>query len=123
MPGEKASPTQPFPSKPPAFDRQGITENDLIDFTPELRAEALAIFKKYRTGPVFTPPSIEGPGPTDLKGTIELPGSIGGADWTGAAFDPETGLLYVPSMTNPFVANLIPGDPKAHESPLRRVDA
>jgi glucose dehydrogenase len=112
VPGEKASPTQPFPSKPPAFDRQGITENDLIDFTPELRAEALAIFRKYRTGPVFTPPSIEGPGPNALKGTIELPGSIGGADWTGAAFDPETGMLYVPSMTNPFVANLIPGDPK-----------
>jgi len=112
VPGEKAAPTQPFPSKPPAFDRQGITENDLIDFTPELRAEALAIFKKYRTGPVFTPPSIEGTGLNDLKGTIELPGSVGGADWTGAAFDPETGMLYVPSMTNPFVANLIPGDPK-----------
>ena len=112
VPGEKASPTQPFPSKPPAFDRQGITEDDLIDFTPELRAEALAIVKRYRTGPVFTPPSIEGTGPNDLKGTIELPGSIGGADWTGAAFDPETGMLYVPSMTNPFVANLIPGDPK-----------
>jgi quinoprotein glucose dehydrogenase len=112
VPGERASPTQPFPSKPPAFDRQGITEDDLIDFTPELRAEALAIFKRYRTGPVFTPPSIEGTGPDDLKGTIELPGSIGGADWTGAAFDPETGMLYVPSMTNPFVANLIPGDPK-----------
>lgn len=112
VPGEKASPTQPMPTKPPAYDRQGITEDDLIDFTPQLRAEALAIFKRYRTGPVFTPPSIEGPGPDDRKGTIELPGSIGGADWTGAAFDPETGLLYVPSMTNPFVANLIPGDPK-----------
>ena len=112
VPGEKAAATQPFPSKPPPFDRQGITENDLIDFTPELRAEALAIFKRYRTGPVFTPPSIAGEGPNDLKGTIELPGSIGGADWTGAAFDPETGMLYVPSMTNPFVANLVPGDPK-----------
>ncbi|HTH25487.1 MAG TPA: PQQ-binding-like beta-propeller repeat protein [Vicinamibacterales bacterium] len=111
VPGEKASPTQPIPSKPPAFDRQGITENDLIDFTPELRAEALAIFRKYRSGPVFTPPSVAGEGANDLKGTIELPGSIGGADWTGAAFDPETGMLYVPSMTNPFVANLIPGDP------------
>mgnify|MGYP006280502435 CR=1 FL=1 len=112
VPGERASPTQPFPSKPPAFDRQGITEDDLIDFTPELRAEALAILKRYRTGPIFTPPSIEGPGPNDRKGTIELPGSVGGANWTGAAFDPETGMLYVPSMTNPFVANLIPGDPK-----------
>lgn len=112
VPGEKASPTQPIPTKPPAFDRQGITENDLIDFTPQLKAEALEIFKKYRTGPVFTPPSVAGEGPNDLKGTIELPGSIGGADWTGAAFDPETAVLYVPSMTNPFVANLIPGDPK-----------
>jgi quinoprotein glucose dehydrogenase len=112
VPGEKASATQPFPSKPPAFDRQGITEDDLIDFTPELKKEALEIFKRYRTGPVFTPPSVAGDGPNDTKGTIELPGSVGGADWTGAAFDPETGVLYVPSMTNPFVANLVPGDPK-----------
>ncbi len=111
VPREKASPTQPFPTKPPAFDRQGITEADLIDFTPELRAEALAIFKQYRTGPVFTPPSVVDPAPGGTKGTIELPGSVGGADWTGAAFDPETGVLYVPSMTNPFVANLIPGEP------------
>jgi glucose dehydrogenase len=109
VPGEQASPTQPFPSRPPAFDRQGITENDLIDFTPELRAEALAIFKQYVSGPVFTPPSVVG---EVTKGTIELPGSVGGADWTGAAFDPDTGMLYVPSMTNPFVANLLPGSPK-----------
>jgi len=109
VPGEQASPTQPFPTKPPAFDRQGITENDLIDFTPELRAEALAIFKQYVTGPVFTPPSVVG---EQTKGTIELPGSVGGADWTGAAFDPDTGMLYVPSMTNPFVANLLPGKPE-----------
>ncbi len=112
VPGERASPTQPFPSKPPAFDRQGITEDDLIDFTPELRAEALAIVKRYRTGPVFTPPSVIDESPNGLKGTIQLPGSIGGADWTGAAFDKDTGVLYVPSMTNPFVANLLPGDPK-----------
>jgi quinoprotein glucose dehydrogenase len=109
VPGEQASPTQPFPTKPPAFDRQGITENDLIDFTPELRSEALSIFKQYMSGPLFTPPSVIS---ETTKGTIELPGSIGGADWTGAAFDPETGLLYVPSMTSPFVANLVPGSPK-----------
>ena len=108
VPGEQASPTQPFPTRPPPFDRQGITENDLIDFTPELRAEALAIFKQYVSGPVFTPPSVVG---DTTKGTIELPGSVGGADWTGAAFDPDTGMLYVPSMTNPFVANLLPGNP------------
>ena len=112
VPGERAAPTQPIPTKPPAFDRQGITESDLIDFTPELRAEALAIFKRYRTGPLFTPPSVIGDGPNQTKGTIQLPGSIGGADWTGAAFDRDTGVLYVPSMTNPFVANLVAGDPK-----------
>jgi len=111
VPGEQVSPTQPFPTKPPAFDRQGITEDDLIDFTPELKAEALEIFRRYRTGPIFTPPSVAGDGPDDTKGTIQLPGSVGGADWTGAAFDPETGMLYVPSMTNPFVANLVPGKP------------
>src|SRR4029453_10149716 len=60
VPGEKASPTQPFPTKPPAFERQGATVDDLIDFTPELRAEALSIFKKYVSGPMFTPPSITG---------------------------------------------------------------
>jgi len=109
VPGEKASPTQPFPTKPPAFDRQGVTIDDLIDFTPELRAEAIEIIKKYVTGPVFTPPSVVGDGPTGKKGSIQLPGSVGGTDWTGAAFDPETGMLYVPSMTNPFVSNLIPG--------------
>lgn len=109
VPGEQASPTQPFPTRPPAFDRQGITGNDLIDFTPELRAEALAIFKQYVTGPVFTPPSVIG---ERTKGTIELSGSVGGADWTGAAFDPDTGMLYVPSMTNPFVANLLQGKPE-----------
>jgi quinoprotein glucose dehydrogenase len=111
VPGERASATQPVPTKPPPFDRQGVTVDDLIDFTPELRAEALEIVKKYKYGPVFTPPSVVGDGPNDTKGTIQLPGSVGGADWTGAGFDPETGVLYVPSMTNPFVANLIPGNP------------
>jgi hypothetical protein len=61
---------------------------------------------------MFTPPSIKGNGPNDTKGTIQLPGSVGGADWEGGAFDPETGLLYVQSITGPFVADIIPGDPK-----------
>ena len=112
VPGEKAAATQPFPTRPPPFDRQGVTVDDLIDFTPELRAEAIAIMKQHVTGPVFTPPSIASTEPGGTKGTIQVPGSVGGADWTGAAFDPETGMLYVPSMTNPFVANLVPGDPK-----------
>ena len=110
-PGEVVSPTQPFPTKPPAFDRQGATVENLIDFTPELRAEALEIVERYTIGPMFTPPSVRGEGPDDNQGTIQLPGSQGGADVQGAAFDPETGYLYVPSITSPFVADIIEGNP------------
>lgn len=111
VPGEVTSPTQPFPTRPAAFDRQGSTEDNLIDFTPELRAEALEIASGFVTGPVFTPPSIAGDGPNDTQGTIQLPGSQGGADVQGAAFDPETGYLYIPSITAPFIADLFVGDP------------
>ena len=111
-PGEQTATTQPFPTKPPPFDRQGVTVDDLIDFTPELRAAALDIVKHYVIGPMFTPPSIKGSRASDTKGTIQLPGSVGGADWQGAAFDPETGILYVESITGPFVADIVPGDPK-----------
>lgn len=110
-PGEWTSPTQPYPSKPPAFDRQGVTEDDLIDFTPELRAAARDIVQRYVIGPMYTPPSVKGDGPGETQGTIQLPGSIGGADWQGAAFDPDTGMLYVQSITAPYVADLVPGDP------------
>lgn len=106
-PGEQTSATQPFPTKPPPFERQGVTIDDLIDFTPELRAAALDIVKGYVIGPLFTPPSIR----AQTKGTIQLPGSVGGADWQGAAFDPDTGILYVESITGPFVADIVPGDP------------
>jgi glucose dehydrogenase len=112
VPGERSSLTQPVPTKPPPFDRQGVTVDDLIDFTPELRAEAIEIVEHYVTGPLFTPPSVVGEGPNDTKRTIQLPGSVGGGDWTGVGFDPETGMLYVPSMTNPFVANLVRGNPQ-----------
>ncbi len=110
VPGEVTAATQPFPTKPAPFDRQGAVEENLIDFTPELRAEALEIFNNYVTGPLFTPPSIRTENGT--QGTIQLPGSQGGADVQGAAFDPETGYLYVPSITSPFVADLLPGDPE-----------
>jgi glucose dehydrogenase len=110
-PGEATSLTQPFPTKPPAFDRQGATEENLIDFTPELRAEALAITQRYVIGPMFTPPSIKGDGPNAKQGTIQLPGSQGGADVQGAAFDPETGYLFIPSITSPFVADITEGNP------------
>jgi glucose dehydrogenase len=110
-PGERTSATQPFPTKPPPFDRQGVTLDDLIDFTPELRAQALQLVKQYRIGPIFTPPSIRGDAPGATRGTIQLPGSVGGADWQGAAFDPDSGMLYVSSITGPFVADLVKGDP------------
>ena len=101
IPGEQTSPTQPFPTKPAAFDRQGVTEADLIDFTPELHAQALAALQKYNYGPLFMPESFEKP-------TIEMPGIAGGASWSGAACDPETGICYVSSVTLPYTAELVP---------------
>ncbi|MBM3771376.1 MAG: pyrroloquinoline quinone-dependent dehydrogenase [Acidimicrobiia bacterium] len=112
VPGERTAPTQPFPTKPPAFDRQGVTIDDLIDFTPELRAEAVALLKYYRIGPLFTPPSVRGTGPEGHRGTIQLPGSVGGADWQSGAFDPETGILYVQSITGPFTADVVKPETK-----------
>jgi quinoprotein glucose dehydrogenase len=98
VPTEKTSPTQPFVTKPPAFDRQGVTVDDLIDFTPELREEALKLVSKYRMGPIFTPPAFSRPeGPL---ATLTLPTATGGANWQGGSFDPETGMLYVFSNTS-----------------------
>ncbi len=96
--GEHASPTQPFPTKPLPFDRQGITPKDLIDFTPKLHREALEVLTKYAHGPLFTPPTPQG--------TMILPGVTGGASWSGAAFHPDTGMLYVPSVTLPSILTL-----------------
>ena len=112
VPGERTSPTQPFPTKPPPFDRQGVTIDDLIDFTPELRAEAIEIVKQYVIGPLFTPPSIEATGRTARRARFSCRARSAAPTGHGAAFDPETGMLYVPSMTDPFVADLVPGDPK-----------
>src|SRR3981189_461846 len=84
----ETSATQPFPTRPAPFDRQGVTENDVVDFTPELHKQAMAILEKYNYGPLFTPPSLK-------KQTIEMPGIAGGARWSGAAFAPETGILSV----------------------------
>ena len=107
VPGEWTSPTQPFPTKPPAFDRQGVSIDDLIDFTPELRAEAVEGIKAFRIGPIFTPPSLS-KASDGTSGTLMLPNATGGANWEGGAFDPETNVLYVGSYTNPFVLVLEP---------------
>jgi quinoprotein glucose dehydrogenase len=109
VPGEMTSPTQPHPTRPAPFDRQGFSEDDLIDFTPELRAQALGLVAGYRMGPIFTPPSLIG-GPDGTGGTLMLPNAIGGANWEGGAVDPETGILYVGSHTSPGVIGLRPTD-------------
>ena len=108
VPGEWTSPTQPFPTKPPPFERQGFTEDDLLDFTPELRARAVEVVSAYRMGPIFTPPSLA-EAPDGSRGTLSLPSTTGGANWEGGALDPETGYLYVGSQTNVSVLAMIEG--------------
>ena len=112
VPGEWYSPTQPMPlnaaGKPFAYDQQGVSVDDLIDFTPELRAEAEKILSQYRTGPMFSPPIIAGQGLGAGKiASIHMAGSYGGTNWPGASFDPETGILYVPSSHTPVAANMV----------------
>ena len=119
VPGERDSETQPFPTKPPAFDRQGLTIDDLIDFTPELRQEAISIVEQHRYGPMFTPPSLAGEGDDATKGTINVPGYIGGANWEGAAADPETGILYVASATIPSLSGMV--EPQSSDATLNYV--
>ncbi|HEU4618895.1 MAG TPA: PQQ-binding-like beta-propeller repeat protein [Gammaproteobacteria bacterium] len=105
VPGEWSSPTQPFPTRPPAYDRQGFGVDDLVDFTPEIRAAALESIKGLRMGPLYTPPS-RNDDPDGTKGTLVLPSYGGGSNWEGGAVDPETGILYVGSTTNPVVEAL-----------------
>ena len=99
VPGEWYSPTQPFPTRPAPFDRQTVTEDDLLDWTPELRALAIESTQGFRLSTeLYTPPSL-----TDAadgtRGLLSLPSSTGGANWEGSTIDPETGILYVPSRT------------------------
>jgi len=113
IPGEKTSATQPFPTKPPAYDRQGTSVDDLIDFTPELHAEALNIVAKYKMGPIFTPPvvsKIDGP-----LGALVAPGNLGGSNWPGGAYDPETHILYVFSQSAITSLGLMPPNPKVSD--------
>ena len=109
VPGEWYSPTQPFPTRPPPFDRQGITVDDLIDFTPELRAEALELTDRVRFGPLFSPPVVRGA----EKPYMQVPGAGGGANWQGAAVDVETGRLFVSSSSTLIVVEVIEYAPPA----------
>ena len=110
VPGEWYSPTQPFPSKPPAYDLQGFQVEDLIDFTPALRAQAVKAVSQYKLGPIFTPPAlskIDGP-----LATLALATSGGGTNWPGGSYDPETHTVYVFSERSMSVLGLVPGDPR-----------
>ena len=105
VPGEWYAPTQPFVTRPAPYDLQGVSIDDLIDFTPELRAEAVKLVSRYKIGPLFTPPPVsrwEGP-----RGLIMVPSSTGGANWPGGSLDPETNILYIYSFRQPTVIGMV----------------
>ena len=99
VPGEAAAPSQPVPTKPAPFAKQGFSFNDIVDFTPDIKARALDAIKDYRLGPLFTPPSVDG--------TVVMPGAIGGAGWGGGAFDPTTGTIFIKATNSPALYKII----------------
>ncbi|HIC57984.1 MAG TPA: pyrroloquinoline quinone-dependent dehydrogenase [Acidobacteria bacterium] len=109
VPGELLSATQPYPTKPPAYDRQGVSLDDLVDFTPEIRSRAEEIAARHRIGPIFTPITVSEP--DGVIGTLMLPSAGGGTNWPGGSIDPETGIAYLYSFTNVTVLGLI-NDPE-----------
>ena len=114
-PREWYSPTQPFPTKPPAYDGQGLTVDDLIDFTPELRAEAVKLVSRYRLGPIFTPPSVsraEGP-----IATLTMGAQAAASNWPGGSYDPETHTVFVASQTAVATLGLMPAPPGRSDMP------
>ena len=119
IPGERLSPTQPFPTKPPAFERQGLSTEDLVDFTPAIHAEAVEILDNYTYGPLFTPPSVSVPGGN--RGTILRPSAGGGANWMGAAVDPESAVIYIPSSDSISVPVVVETDPEESSLRYRRI--
>jgi quinoprotein glucose dehydrogenase len=108
VPGEWYSPTQPIPTKPPFYDRNGSTVDDLIDFTPELRAQAIQLASKYKMGPVFTPPVVSKAG--GPLGTLIVGYPNGGTNWAGGSFDPQTHIYYVFSQRVAGSLGLVPSD-------------
>jgi quinoprotein glucose dehydrogenase len=107
--GEQTSPTQPHPTKPAPYYELGALEENLIDYTPELKKEAVEILKEYNYGPLFTPPMSSDM--EDAKYTIYNPGFGGGANWYGISADPETGWVYIPSFNFPIAMILNKPDP------------
>ncbi len=103
VPGEQTWPTQPFPVKPPPLSKQGFSEEDITDISPQSAAYVKELFDQLRSGPTFTPPS--------LQGTIVKPGFLGGALWGGGSFDPESGYLYVNTSENANIMTLVEGGP------------
>ena len=109
IPGEKLSPTQPFPTKPAPYDGQGLTVDDLVDFTPELRAEAIANLEDFTYGPLFHPP-LHRDNDLGKQGALWCPGNVGGVNIDGpAAADPATGVLYVTSRRACSGRAIVPG--------------
>ncbi|HVZ28220.1 MAG TPA: hypothetical protein VG798_06145, partial [Rhizomicrobium sp.] len=108
VPGEWYSPTQPIPTKPPAYDWQGVSPDTVINFTPELHAQALELISHYNTGNLFMPPTLAVAG--GKLGTLTTPGTNGGTDWPGGAYDPETHMVYVFSQTQLYLLGMIPND-------------
>jgi quinoprotein glucose dehydrogenase len=115
IPGEQTSPTQPFPTRPGPISPQGVTLDDAFDLTPELKAQAQEGMKRYRLGPIYTPPSVQG--------TLQRPGVIGGANWGGAAFDPESGILFVKTSNAPAVVRIVRVDRSRPNPRASEVDA
>ncbi|HEY9227330.1 MAG TPA: PQQ-binding-like beta-propeller repeat protein, partial [Gemmatimonadaceae bacterium] len=99
VPGESAASSQPIPSKPKPFAKQGFSFADLVDFTPAIKSQALEAIREYRVGPLFTPPSLDG--------TIVMPGSIGGAGWGGGAVDPRSGTIYIKATNQPSLFKIV----------------
>jgi quinoprotein glucose dehydrogenase len=108
VPGEWYSPTQPFPTRPPAYDQQGVVVDDLIDFTPELREEAVKLVSKYKIGPIFTPPVV-----SKIEGPLATLMAAFASNWPGGSYDPESHILYVHSQSGATPLGLVPpADPK-----------
>ncbi len=115
VPREQAWKTQPFPTRPAPLAPHGVTADDVFDYTPALKAAAQAELKKYRIGPIYTPPSVEG--------TLMRPGIIGGANWGGAAFDPDSGMLFMKISNQAALARIVTPDRSAANPRASEVDA